>query len=854
MSTATEWLVKKEYDRANLRIGIFVFLASFLVYYLTAQRTLSFWDCGEFVACSYILGVPHPPGSPLFILIGRLFSIIPMAADIGFRVNMLSVVSSALAAMFGYFVVVRLIRDWFVKSESLFSRIGIYASGVIGALLMAFARTNWASATEAEVYGLSMLATMLMLWLALVWSEKHGTKGSHKYLILVSYIGALSIGIHLSPYMVVPIILIFAFLVDPDLRHNWMFWITCLVLLVPLMTIAKFMYLSAIWAVLSGLLYLGLGRQNRHALPFLMVLAGFLGFSVHAYVPIRAELKPAINENAPSYKDWGRFEDFLDRKQYGQQSMVSRMFTRRGEWANQFGTHPRMGFLGFFWNQYGITGKAFLFTLFPLGLFGLGELIFRRWRRGVPWALLVFSATVGLVLYMNFADGTMQGQLGVDDAHLEVRDRDYFWQAGFVLFGLSIGLGFAALWALFQQSFRNKGKSEALVALLLPGLLLPAIAVGTSFQELDRSNNFIPYDYAYNILMSAEPNAVMFTNGDNDTFPVWCLQEVYGVRKDVRIANLSLINTDWYSKQLKNEMGVPISLSDAQIESLRPARYSNGQYARVQDQMIDNIIQNAYDPNGDSLLVPVNFSVTCSESNRVYRGRSLDDHLTMSGMAYHLVRETGKDMIDIERTAELYTEGFQFRGINDPDIYKDENTARLTNNYGAGFLYSAELSRKNGRADVSKALAQRAVEVLPHQWQNWAYLSQLYSDADSFDLAEATLRRAPDSLDLAQPWTTLAHEYWTRGDSTKAMQILNDLLAKNDNNRAAYQQLLSYFYRGEQFDSLTALLTRWLADHPEDSEAQQALEEAKVLSGDSDTTSSGVRVRQVDTVRSDTGN
>ncbi|MFH2054610.1 MAG: DUF2723 domain-containing protein [bacterium] len=850
MTTGSGSLEKREVDWTNFGVGIFVMLASMVVYFLTVQRTLSFWDCGEFVACSYILGVAHPPGSPLFVLIGRLFSLVPMAADIGFRINLLSVVSSAVAAMFGYFVVVRLIRDWFIKSENLLPRLGIYASGVIGALLMAYSKTNWASATEAEVYGLSMLATTLLLWLALVWAERRSEKGGPKYLIAIAYLGALSIGIHLSPYMVMPFILLYVLLVDRDLRRNWMFWITCLVLMVPLTTIASFMYLAAAWAVISGLILLARGFRRQAALPFLMILAGFLGFSVHAYVPIRAELKPAINENAPSYKSWDRFEDFLDRKQYGQQSMMARMFTRRGDWSNQFGTHPRMGFLGFFWDQYGITGKAFLFTLFPLGLFGLGELTFRRWKRGVPWALLVLAATVGLVLYMNFADGTMQGKLGADDAHLEVRDRDYFWQGGFVLFGLSIGLGFAALWALLQQSLRNSGKSEALLALLLPGLALPAIAVGVNYAELDRSKNFIPYDYAYNILMSAEPNAVMFTNGDNDTFPVWCLQEVYGIRKDVRIANLSLINTDWYGKQLKNEMGVPISLSDAQIEALRPGRYSDGKYARIQDLMIDNIIQNAYDTSGDSLLVPVNFSVTCSEENRVYRGRSLEDHLSMSGMAYRLVTKTGTDMIDVDRTADLYLNVFKYRGVNNPEIYKGENTARLTNNYGAGFLYSAELIRKEGRKDLALALAQKAVEVLPLQWQNWTYLSQMYADVDSLDRAAEVLREAPDSLDLTQPWTSLAHRHWTAGNQAEAIRILNDLLAKNADNRSAYQQLLSYFYRADQFDSLEALLVRWLATHPDDTDAEQALEEVKVLAGED--TTGGVHVRQVDTVRSDT--
>ena len=94
---------------------------------------------------------------------------------------------------------------------------------------------------------------------------------------------------------------------------------------------------------------------------------------------------------------------------------------------------------------------------------------------------------------------------------------------------------------------------------------MPLSAVMANFQSNDRSDHFIAYDYAYNFLMSCPKDAILFTNGDNDTFPLWCLQEAYGFRKDVKIANLSLIQTDWYQMQLKHEMGVPISLEDDQM-------------------------------------------------------------------------------------------------------------------------------------------------------------------------------------------------------------------------------------------------------------------------------------------------
>jgi len=267
--------------------------------------------------------------------------------------------------------------------------------------------------------------------------------------------------------------------------------------------------------------------------------------------------------------------------------------------------------------------------------------------------------------------------------------------------------------------------------------------------------------------------------------------------------------------------------------------------------MIDNIVENAYDRTGDSLKVPINFSVTCSEDNRVYRGNSLDNHLEMVGMAYRLVTATGDDMIDDAETQQLYLHTFRFRGISDGTIYKDENTARLTNNYGAGFLYSAELMRKNGDKQGALALARKATQVLPHQWQNWAYLSQMYAELDQLDSAEAVLHEAPDSIDLSQPWGTLAHEYWQNGDKARAYAVLNKVLDKSRDDKNSYQQLLSYFYRDTLYDSLQDLLQRWIEWHPSDTEAQEALFEAQALAG-GDSSGLGVRVRQVDTVHSDT--
>ncbi len=829
--------IDQPYDRVNLWIGLGVLLFTSIIYLMTVQRTFSFWDCGEFVACSYILGVPHPPGTPLFVVIGRLFSLLPVAEDIGFRVNLLSALSTSFASMFGYFIVVRLIRDWFDGDADLPRRVGMYAAGVIGSLLMAFSLTNWSSAVEAEVYGLSMLLITLLIWLSLRWAECRGTRQAQKYLILIFFLGVLSTAIHLTVYLVMPMIMLMMLLLDEGLRKNPFFWISCAVLLVPVMSLWKFIWIGAVWTAILVVAYLVSNKRANLIVPFFMMIASATAFTAQLYIPIRAAERPAINENAPTSLD--KFDDFLERRQYGQTSMVERMFTRRGQLANQFGRHPRMGFWSFFEEQYGISGTIFILTLFPLGLLGMVESSWRKWKKGVPFFLMVLAATVGLVLYMNFADGTMQGLIPNDDCHLEVRDRDYFFQPGFILFGLAIGLGVMALWDMVYKFLQNGGGRRTMVYGLLVFLVLPVFALKANYYKADRSNNYIPWDYAYNLLVSADSNAVVFTNGDNDTFPVWCLQEVYGVRTDVRIANLSLLNTDWYIKQLKNEMGVPISLSDAQIEALRHQRLPDGSIIRIQDMMIDNIIET------NAWKVPIEFAVTVSEDNRRYRGSSIEDHLEMSGMMMRLKKDRGNELIDVDATYNFYMNEFRYRGVADDAVYKDENAARLTQNYAAGFIYTADVLHRQGDDERAIELAKKSIEVVPSEWRNYALLMQIYADMDSLHLAEEVLEAAPVEIDKGRLWLTLASDLRRKGHKDDSYRVLQKQLDKDPNYEDAFRQLLSYLYQDSAFDSIETVLGNWIENNPEDTDAIAAFGELKNLRG-LDTTSGSVKVRQMD--------
>ncbi|MBD3297379.1 MAG: DUF2723 domain-containing protein, partial [candidate division Zixibacteria bacterium] len=194
-------------------LGVGSFLLVLITYLTTISPTVSFWDCGEFIACSHILGIPHPPGTPTYILLGRIFAILPTAADPALRINLLSAIPSAFGAGFAFFVLARLITSWYGDRYpnpdlSLSQRLSIYAGSFCGSLMFAFSSTNWSNAVEAEVYGLAMLLMVLLIWLSLVWRQKRDEPMGDRLLALIAYLALLSVGVHMTVLLaVVPIFL-----------------------------------------------------------------------------------------------------------------------------------------------------------------------------------------------------------------------------------------------------------------------------------------------------------------------------------------------------------------------------------------------------------------------------------------------------------------------------------------------------------------------------------------------------------------------------------------------------------------------------------------------------------------------
>ena len=193
-----------QHTKLNRIFASIVLAISFTIYFFTMAPTVSYWDCGEFIATSFILGVPHPPGSPLYLLLGRIFSMIPTNPDIAFRVNIISPIVSAVACMLLYLIIVKIILHWRGKIKNNTDLLIVFGGALVGSLTFAFTDSHWFNAVEAEVYAMSTFFTAIVVWLILLWSENADNDGSERYILIIAYMFGLAIGVHILNLLTLP--------------------------------------------------------------------------------------------------------------------------------------------------------------------------------------------------------------------------------------------------------------------------------------------------------------------------------------------------------------------------------------------------------------------------------------------------------------------------------------------------------------------------------------------------------------------------------------------------------------------------------------------------------------------------
>lgn len=898
-----------------------VFAVSFTVYLITMAPTVSFWDCGELVGASNILGNPHPPGNPLFTTLARVFIIVAPFKEAATRVNFISALTSALTVMMVFLFLVKLFRILFQGKLSNFIA---YCSAIIGASLVSFSDTFWFSAVEAEVYGTSMLLVMFISWLSLDWYENRGTPKGKRNIIMICYLGFLGMGVHPFSIITIPAVAIFLIWADKDVRTDIPFLITGLALMSIIYAIGDFIFISLgmlALAIIMRLLSSTPEWRSKWNFSIALCLVALLGFSSYAYVPIRSSVSPNIDENEP--RTWSTFKDYLERKQYGSESMIMRAFHRRGQIQNQVLVHPHMGYGGYMLAQYfpwkvgetradeneplirdGFFKHKFhtlstnlgdkprlqflLFLLFQIPFLYGGYLAYKRNPQIGGYLLLLYAATsYGLVFYMNFADGSQMEmrdydywkstnfnpQQKPDPVHLEVRDRDYFFTPGFMFMGILFGVASAFLLDKLARSSRGRGALPKGAGVALACLAM-AVPIYSNFKEHNRHGDYIPWDYAYNLLMSCKPNSVLFTNGDNDTFPLWFIQEVENVRKDVRVVNLSLVNTNWYIRQLRShEPSLAIGFTDEEINLMEPQPWRFKEavgfkipnsaisvqleprpYLKVQDIMVLHIVQNNYPKR------PIHFAVTVSDDNMM----GLEKYLKMEGMVYTLIEEKKAKEIDVQATAHLVDSVYRYRGLGDPKVYVDLNTEGLLTNYSATnfrlVMWAQErLSeidrqledlRKLPPSDSAKtAIAAKEAErgekiafaekylqlnarILPREWRNNYYGAQLYATVKDYGRAESYYQKGMSEAPNPRLFgANLAQLYIEQGKFDKAEALLNSLKAGAPNDFELWYGLSELYQKRGNLKKARETLAEWLKGNSSHQYAGMVSQQLQFLEG-----------------------
>ncbi len=634
------------FRKLNNLIGWAVCFAACTVYLMTMEAGGSFWDCGEFISCATKVQIPHPPGAPLFVLLGRLFVYV-LPTNPARAVNTLSALASGFTILFLFWTITHFARKCITDVPT------IMLAGVVGALAFAFSDSFWFSAVESEVYGLSSFFTALTIWAALKWEDSN----DDRWIVLVFFLIGLGAGVHELSILTIPTVVmiyyfrrwkatwmggILAFLaacvvtgfVQIVVLQKTIFWGSDLdVFFVDHWGLPLFSGFATFFALIGAAILIPRKNLALWCLAFLL-----LGYSTYVTPMERSNAEPAID----MYKvdNPVNLSGYLGRDQYGDYPLIrGQQFTARprryvqdgnqyaylngkyeitgqnenpvydaadkmwlpriwdnsndqshadfyAEWLgigkDSTGAYSRapnqwdnltwfltyqlnwMYWRYFFWNFSGRqndlegfgnprdgniitginpldriwlgdqkaipesahTGRNRLFAL-PL-LLGMLGFLFQCRRKPGDWIVvgaLFFFTGLAIVLYLNQPGN-------------QPRERDYAFVGSYYAFSIWIGLGVCMAGRLARWFC----------------LFVPILMAFQEWPDHDRGHKTLPLSIATDYLQSCAPNAILFTFGDNDTYPLWYAQEAMGVRPDIRVINTNLLGFDWCIDKLRRRV------------------------------------------------------------------------------------------------------------------------------------------------------------------------------------------------------------------------------------------------------------------------------------------------------------
>jgi Protein of unknown function (DUF2723) len=750
-----------------------------LVYILTLAPTVTFWDAGEFIAAAKTLGIPHPPGTPLFVLIAHVWAMLVPVGEYAVRTNLLSALLSAAGAGFFFLIAHQSIQKLTSDLEEPTARMLSLAGGAASAMVGAFTFTNWQNSNETEVYAIATFTIAAMGWLVHVWRRYRGTERAPRILLLIVYLAGVSIGNHLLALLVGPGIVMFlantvwrAPAANPvEQRAEW----------------AQVAVVAGVWALLIGTglgstalilvgglcflsaaVYAFLGGAGGFAL--LTVLIAAVGVTPYLYLYIRSAQNPPINEAAPA--TFHALLAVIRRAQYPPRTpfddpTVSHGPDNPGRTLALFGIQLADYFVYFVW-QWAKSAAAFVQVLMTLVFFSLGlrgSLSQRRADRAAWWLLLfLFLITgLGLVVYMNFKPGFARWfeSYPAGNDH-EVRERDYFFVVSFIVWGIWSGMGLVMIGRGVLTRWASARRFAPAVLILA---LFPLALNWTAASRRQGPDARLAADFAYDLLNTTPPYGILFTYGDNDTFPLWWAQEVAGIRQDVTVICLALANTDWYMRQLRDNPVRPLD-----VTHLPPIwrASSRARPDRPLHTMPDSMISAAM--NG--YVVPDDQEIKLGPLTRKLKANSFllpNDILTLSVVQQNVGRRP---------IVWAITSGRGFGGFGDYVVQQ-----------GLGYnLRTSPPDTTSPTLDLRR-IAGAPLDIPTTErllWETYRYAGLLQGDATTLESTSASIAST-----LSLPYTQLSYAYSSRGQFDRMERSLDRAmqLSPNPSVRAALLEL-----------------------------------------------------------------
>jgi tetratricopeptide (TPR) repeat protein len=652
-------------------LSLIVFMIAFFVYLKTVAPTVTAEDSGELIAAAYTLGIAHPPGYPIWCLLGKVFTLIPIGS-IGYRVNLMSAFFASVSVLLLFFILLKICKN----------RI----ASLVGSLSLSFSSTLWSQAVISEVYTLNAFFVCLTFLVLVIWNERR----EDKYLLLFSFLCGLSLTNHQTMALLFPPYLFYIYSGDPFIL------------------------------------------KRRKTLSFIVLLF-FSALTLYLYLPIRSLT------NAPL--DWGNpenFKNFLDhilRRQYGSLSKQPHSFPL---FFRQLGTYLKS--LSSQWTPY-------------VGLIGIlgAWRSFKENKRLFLTILLIFlSLSLVTVYLINFK---LEREV--------LNAAEVFYIPSYIMFSLWIGIGLSYL---SKRWIRIKGRKILSSFLTFLLLFIPLIPLSSNYFRNDKSKDYFSYNYGMNIFKTLDKNAVIFTSGDYQTFPLTYLQIIEGKREDVTICDIQ-------GDLAKAILG----------EGYNESAYQRRQ--KVQDRIILEMMENQNRPVYYLLKRDM-------ENLPGYQLKPVG--ITYKVMKRGIMKKGEENKQDLGS----YWKEYDLTDIDDGSIFKDYTTSLIVLTYhyflGEYYFQKSEIDKAIKEFDLASGIGEGVKEIYNN-------LGSALAEKGRYTLAIEQYGKALKiDPEYVMALNNLGNIYKDRGDYKKAVEYYRKVISLEPYRFKAYNHLGYIFLnRGE---------------------------------------------------------